>query len=316
MSQTDGPRTVKLKSTCHSIHSPIMQIRRNRPGSSVYIDHLEYRIKVPDSEPQNILEEIVWYKEREVASWRDRLPLSQLKDQLQAAPAPRNFRAALINSQTKPALIAEVKKASPSKGVIRQDFDPVAIAQAYQRGGAACLSVLTDEKFFQGSFENLGLVRSAVDLPLLCKEFVIYPYQIYLGRKHGADAVLLIAAILPDSDLQYFLKIVKFLGMTALIEVHTSEELERVIALDGVNLVGINNRDLGTFEVDLQNTCQLLEHYGQVLTERDILVVSESGIHQPADLQKVVRAGVNAVLIGESLVKQPDPQQAISDLFS
>jgi indole-3-glycerol phosphate synthase len=316
MSQTDGPRTVKLKSTCHSIHSPIMQIRRNRPGSSVYIDHLEYRIKVPDSEPQNILEEIVWYKEREVASWRDRLPLSQLKDQLQAAPAPRNFRAALINSQTKPALIAEVKKASPSKGVIRQDFDPVAIAQAYQRGGAACLSVLTDEKFFQGSFENLGLVRSAVDLPLLCKEFVIYPYQIYLGRKHGADAVLLIAAILPDSDLQYFLKIVKFLGMTALIEVHTSEELERVIALDGVNLVGINNRDLGTFEVDLQNTCQLLEHYGQVLTERDILVVSESGIHQPADLQKVVRAGVNAVLVGESLVKQPDPQQAISDLFS
>jgi indole-3-glycerol phosphate synthase len=293
-----------------------MQIRRNRPGSSVYIDYLEYRIKVPESEPQNILEEIVWYKEREVSSWRDRLPLAQLKDQIQAAPAPRNFRAALINSQTKPALIAEVKKASPSKGVIRQDFDPVAIAQAYQRGGAACLSVLTDEKFFQGSFENLGLVRSAVDLPLLCKEFVIYPYQIYLGRKHGADAVLLIAAILPDSDLQYFLKIVKFLGMTALIEVHTSEELERVLALDGVNLVGINNRDLGTFEVDLQNTCQLLEHYGQVLTERDILVVSESGIHQPADLQKVARAGVNAVLIGESLVKQPDPQQAISDLFS
>jgi indole-3-glycerol phosphate synthase len=293
-----------------------MQIRRNRPGSSVYIDHLEYRIEVADSEPQNILEEIVWYKEREVASWRDRLPLSQLKEQLPAAPAPRNFRAALLESQTKPALIAEVKKASPSKGVIRQDFDPVAIAQAYQRGGAACLSVLTDEKFFQGSFENLGLVRSTVDLPLLCKEFVIYPYQIFLGRKHGADAVLLIAAILPDSDLQYFLKIIQSLGMTALIEVHTAEELERVLALDGVNLVGINNRDLGTFEVDLQNTCQLLEHYGQVLTERDILVVSESGIHQPTDLQKVARAGVNAVLIGESLVKQPDPQQAISALFS
>jgi indole-3-glycerol phosphate synthase len=293
-----------------------MQIRRNRPGSSVYIDHLEYRIKVPDSEPQNILEEIVWYKEREVASWRDRLPLSQLKDQLQAAPAPRNFCAALIDSQTKPALIAEVKKASPSKGVICADFDPVAIAQAYQRGGAACLSVLTDEKFFQGSFENLGLVRSAVDLPLLCKEFVIYPYQIYLGRKHGADAVLLIAAILSDSDLQYFLKIIKVLGMTALIEVHTAAELERVLALDGVNLVGINNRDLGTFEVDLQNTCQLLERYGQVLAERDILVVSESGIHRPADLQKVARAGVKAVLIGESLVKQADPQQAISALFS
>jgi indole-3-glycerol phosphate synthase len=292
-----------------------MQIRRNRPGSSVFIDHLEYRIPLPDSEPQNILEEIVWYKEREVASWRDRLPIAELQKQLGAAPPVRDFRAALVNAKTSPALIAEVKKASPSKGIIRANFDPVAIAQAYERGGAACLSVLTDEKFFQGSFENLAMVRSAVELPLLCKEFVIYPYQIYLGRKQGADAVLLIAAILSDSDLQYFLKIIRVLGMTALIEVHSAEELERVLALDGVQLVGINNRDLGTFQVDLQNTCQLLERYGTTLAERDILVVSESGIHQPTDLQKVVKAGAQAVLIGESLVKQPNPQQAIAELF-
>jgi indole-3-glycerol phosphate synthase len=292
-----------------------MEIRRIHPGSTFPTEGFEYRITVPDDQPQNILEEIVWHKEKEVARWRAIVPLPLLIERAQIAPPVRDFRAALLNAKTTPALIAEVKKASPSKGVIREDFDPVAIAQAYQRGGAACLSVLTDAKFFQGGFENLELVRAAVDLPLLCKEFVIYPYQIYKGRCHGADAVLLIAAILADSDLQYFLKIIKVLGMTALIEVHSGAEMERVLALDGVTLVGINNRNLTTFEVDLQNTCQLLERYGSALAERDILVVSESGIHQPADLQKVTQAGGRAVLIGESLVKQTDPEQAIADLF-
>jgi indole-3-glycerol phosphate synthase len=293
-----------------------MQIRRIQPGISVNISNLEYQIKVPDSQPQHILEEIVWQKEREVARWRERLPLAELRQQVQAMAPPQDFWAALAQGKTRPALIAEVKKASPSKGIIRADFDPVAIAQAYQQAGASCLSVLTDEKFFQGSWENLAKVRSAVELPLLCKEFTIYPYQIYLARKHGADAVLLIAAILPDSDLQYFLKIIQALGMTALIEVHTAEELERVLALSGVNLIGINNRNLTTFQVELQTTGDLLAQYRQQLRDRNILVVSESGIHQPSDLQAVAAAGAQAVLIGESLVKQPDPGQAIAALFA
>jgi indole-3-glycerol phosphate synthase len=293
-----------------------MQIRRVQPGIPVSIETLEYQIKVPDNQPHNILEEIVWQKEREVARWREKTPLSLLREEVAAiAPPVRNFLAALRSSPRQPALIAEVKKASPSRGVIREDFDPVTIAKSYVEGGAACLSVLTDEKFFQGGFENLSLVRSAVNVPLLCKEFIIYPYQIYLGRKHGADAVLLIAAILPDSDLRYFLKIIKALGMTALIEVHSAEELERVFQLDGVELLGINNRNLTDFSVSLQTTVDLLEKYGTALAERDILVVSESGIHQPVDLETVRVAGAAAVLIGESLVKQPDPAQAIAELF-
>jgi indole-3-glycerol phosphate synthase len=223
--------------------------------------------------------------------------------------------AALRQGKTKPALIAEVKKASPSKGVLREDFDPVAIALSYQQGGASCISVLTDEKFFQGSFENLAKIRAAVDLPLLCKDFILYPYQMYLARVRGADAVLLIAAILSDHDLQYFIKIAKGLKMAALIEVHTLAELDRVLALDGVTLVGINNRNLEDFSVDLQTTCQLLQARGEEIHSRDILVVSESGLHASADLNLVAQAGASAVLIGESLVKQPDPKTAIASLF-
>ncbi len=292
-----------------------MEIRRIQPGLSVNISNLEFQIKVPDSQPRHILEEIVWQKEREVARWREKLPLAELRQQLAAVAPPQDFWAALANSKLQPALIAEVKKASPSKGVIRPDFDPILIAQAYQQGGATCLSVLTDSKFFQGSFENLSKVRSAVNLPLLCKEFVIYPYQIYLARKHGADAVLLIAAILTDGDLQYFLKIIQALGMTALIEVHTAAELERVLTLKGVNLIGINNRNLTTFEVSLQTTGDLLAKYRQQLIDRQILVVSESGIHQSADLKIVVEAGAQAILVGESLIKQPDLTQAIGNLY-
>jgi indole-3-glycerol phosphate synthase len=175
--------------------------------------------------------------------------------------------------------------------------------------------VLTDEKFFQGSFTNLNLVRQAVDLPLLCKEFIIYPYQIYLARSQGADAILLIAAILNDRDLEYFLKIAKTLSMTALIEVHTLEELDRVLSLDGVTLLGINNRNLQDFSVDLQTTCSLLAARGEILTARGIYVVSESGLHIKADLDLVKQAGSHAVLIGESIVKQPDIPKAIANLF-
>ncbi|OLP16096.1 indole-3-glycerol phosphate synthase [Leptolyngbya sp. 'hensonii'] len=292
-----------------------MQIRRRPPSPAVNVLELRYQVQVPDSTPQHILEEIVWQKENEVAHRRESVPLVELQRQLATAPPVRDFLAALRTGKTQPAVIAEVKKASPSKGVIREDFDPVAIGQSYERGGATCLSVLTDEKFFQGSFNYLRQVRSAVELPLLCKEFIIYPYQIYLARVHGADAILLIAAILSDQDLQYFLKITRTLGMTALIEVHTLEEMDRVLALQGVQLIGINNRNLQDFSVDLQTTCRLAAERNPLLREADIVLVSESGLHTTTDLEVVKQAGAQAVLIGESLMKQPDPGQALANLF-
>lgn len=263
----------------------------------------------------NILDEIVSHKETEVDLLREKNPLAALKKQVLTAPPTRDFVAALRQGKTKPALIAEVKKASPSKGVLREDFDPVAIALSYQQGGASCISVLTDAKFFQGSFDNLEKIRAAVNLPLLCKDFIIYPYQMYLARVRGADAVLLIAAILSDQDLQYFIKIAKLLNMAALIEVHTLAELDRVLALDDVSLVGINNRNLEDFSVDLQTTCQMLAARASQLQQRGILVVSESGLHNPETIALVASAGVEAVLIGESLVKQQNLETAIASLF-
>jgi indole-3-glycerol phosphate synthase len=292
-----------------------MEIRRRPPNPPINVDILQYQIQHPDAEPRHILEKIVWQKEKEVSQRRELVPLVKLQSLVKAQAAPKDFLAALRTSSRQPALIAEVKKASPSKGIIREDFDPVAIAQAYERGGAACLSVLTDTQFFQGSFENLERVRQAVTLPLLCKEFVIYPYQIYLARSRGADAILLIAALLSDKDLQYFLKIIHHLGMTALIEVHTLAEMDRVLSLDGVQLIGINNRDLTNFTVDRQTTVEIIAARQSSLHDRNILVVSESGIHLPSHLAQVSQAGAKAVLVGESLVKQPDPQQAIAALY-
>ncbi|MCS6815280.1 MAG: indole-3-glycerol phosphate synthase TrpC [Cyanobacteria bacterium] len=292
-----------------------MQIRRRSPGPSVSVLDLEFQVAVPDAEPRNILEKIIWQKELEVEQWRERMPLADLRRKVMEMPACRDFLGALRCSDRRPAVIAEIKKASPSKGVIREDFDPVAIAQAYETHGAACLSVLTDQKFFQGSFAYLSKVRSAVNIPLLCKEFVIYPYQIYMARVNGADAILLIAAILSDQDLRYFLKIIRSLTMTALIEVHTLEELDRVIALDDLQLVGINNRNLEDFSVSLETTQQLLAARAQILRDRNILVVSESGIHTRADITTVASAGAGAVLIGESLMRQPNPGEALSALF-
>jgi indole-3-glycerol phosphate synthase len=309
----------QLASIFHLYIPPLpafMQIRRRPPNPAVAVESLRYQVTVPDAAPRHILEEIVWHKETEVEQLRERRPLIELQHQTKSAPPTQDFVAALQNAQTKPALIAEVKKASPSKGVIREDFDPVAIAQSYQQGKAACLSVLTDQKFFQGSFDALRQIRAAVDIPLLCKDFIIYPYQIYWARLHGADAVLLIAAILSDKDLQYFLKITQALGMAALIEVHTLEELDRVLGLQGMTLVGINNRDLHDFSVNLHTTQTLLAERGNLLQERGIVVVSESGLHTATDLAIVAQAGASAVLIGESLVKQPDPGEAIAKLFA
>ena len=293
-----------------------MQIRRRNPNPKVSTGEVVYQSKIPNTEPQHILEEIVWHKEIEVDKMRDRLPLLKLRQQVAEVASAKDFLAALRNGKTNPALIAEVKKASPSKGIIRADFDPVTIAKAYERGGASCLSILTDEKFFQGSFANLNLVRQSVDLPLLCKEFIIYPYQIYYARAQGADAVLLITAILSDQDLNYFVKITKALGMTPLIEVHTLAELDRVLAIDDVELVGINNRNLADFSVSLQTTEDIFAARKEALIQRNIIVVSESGLYTQADLDTVKKAGAKAVLIGESLVKQSDPEQAIANLFN
>ncbi|MCX5949596.1 MAG: indole-3-glycerol phosphate synthase TrpC, partial [Cyanobacteria bacterium] len=268
-----------------------MEIRRRPPNPRVRVSYLEFGIPHAEEKPRHILEEIVWEKDREVEVARQRVSLAQLKAQVADLPAPRDFVAALKASCRKPAVIAEVKKASPSKGVIREDFDPVAIAKAYGAGGASCLSVLTDKKFFQGGFDVLVDVRSAVELPLLCKDFILWPYQLYQARAAGADAALLIAAILTDKDLHYLLKVAKSLGLAVLVEVHDGAEMERVLALDGVELIGINNRDLSTFAVDLATTEQLMATYGPRVRERGALLVSESGLFSRDDLDRVVSAG-------------------------
>jgi len=270
--------------------------------------------------PRSILEKIIWDKVIEVTEMKKMKPLTLVKEAVEEAPPPRDFLGALKASYQRtgvPALIAEVKKASPSKGVLREDFDPVQVAKAYEQNGAACLSILTDEKYFQGSFENLEAVRQAgVKCPLLCKEFIIETWQIYYARAKGADAVLLIAAVLPDLDIKLMTMICKELGLTALIEVHDEREMDRVLAIDGVELIGINNRNLGTFEVDISNTERLLEgKRGEIIRKKDITVVGESGLFTPQDISYVQNAGVKAVLVGESLIKKSDPGKAIEGLF-
>ncbi len=267
------------------------------------------------TKPRHILDEIVLHKRQEVAQMRLQSPLAKVQEQLKDAPKVRDFLQALQDNSHHPSLIAEVKKASPSKGIIREDFDPVKIAQAYERGGAACLSVLTDTKFFQGSFDNLRNVRKSVELPLLCKEFIIDLYQIYLARTAGADAVLLIAGILSDVQLKDFLRVIHSLKMTGLVEVHTLAELDRVIRLSDIKLVGINNRNLKNFTVDLANTEELIAQRKSQLQSFGITVVSESGIYTPEDLAFANQVGARAVLVGESLVKQPDVEDAVRKLL-
>ncbi|PSO88790.1 MAG: indole-3-glycerol phosphate synthase TrpC [Cyanobacteria bacterium QH_9_48_43] len=293
-----------------------MQSNLRSPNLSFATLEQSAQVAEPETSPRHILEKIVWHKQQEITQMHRNLPLAELQDRVSNAPSPRDFPLALQQSSSQPSLIAEVKKASPSKGVIRTDFDPVEIAQAYERGGAACLSVLTDRKFFQGSFDNLVAIRQRVELPLLCKEFIIDPYQIYLARVAGADAVLLIAAILSDQELQEFLQVIQSLGMNALVEVHTLAELDRVLALSGVRLVGVNNRNLEDFTVDIGTTQQLLTKRREQLQNLDITLVSESGLYTPADLALVAEAGARTVLIGESLVKQTDLEQAVSSLIN
>ncbi|CAK7349146.1 unnamed protein product [Dovyalis caffra] len=299
-----------------------IKIRRRPPSGPPlhYVGPFEFRIQNEGNTPRNILEEIVWNKDVEVSQMKERKPLSSLKKHLENAPPTRDFVGALREANRRtgfPGLIAEVKKASPSRGILREDFDPVEIAKAYEKGGAACLSVLTDEKYFKGSFENLEAIRNAgVKCPLLCKEFVVDAWQIYYARIKGADAILLIAGVLPDLDIQYMIKICKILGLTALVEVHDEREMDRVLAIEGVELIGINNRNLETFEVDISNTRKLLEgEHGQLIRQKDIIVVGESGLFTPDDIAYVQEAGVKAVLVGESIVKQSEPGKGISGLF-
>ena len=296
-----------------------MEIRRRPPNPSVRVAHLEFGTPHAEEKPRHILEEIVWEKDREVAAARERLSLEQLKSQVAKLPPTRDFVAALRASCRKPAVIAEVKKASPSKGVIREDFDPEAIARGYAAGGASCLSVLTDKQFFQGGFEVLVQVRQVVELPLLCKDFILSPYQLFQARAAGADAALLIAAILSDADLAYLLKVARALGLAVLVEVHDAEELERVLALDGLDagsvLIGINNRDLASFTVDLATTEQLMARFGERVRERGALLVSESGLFSRDDLDRVVSAGADAVLVGEALMRQADVTAALETLI-
>tara|TARA_Y100001968_G_scaffold292816_2_gene298334 strand:- start:24548 stop:25432 length:885 start_codon:yes stop_codon:yes gene_type:complete len=293
-----------------------MNIRRRPPNPSVKVANLEYAIPHSDGAPQNILEKIVWQKDREISLAKKLLPFEELKSQVSRMPRPRSFIKALRETSKFPAVIAEVKKASPSKGLIREDFDPFSISQAYQEGGAACLSVLTDKVFFQGGFEVLSAVRKTVNLPLLCKDFILSPYQIYQARGSGADAVLLIASILSDQDLVYLRKIANSLGMTILVEVHNSKELDRVMKLGEFPLIGINNRDLKTFKTDLSITKELLNKYRVECEKKEILIVSESGIFTRKDLDEVYSYGADAVLVGESLMRQKNIKSGLNKLIN
>jgi indole-3-glycerol phosphate synthase len=264
-----------------------------------------------------ILDDIITTKRTEVADRLKRTPVESLKETIATLGRPRNFFDAVTRKGKKPLnLIAEVKKASPSAGVIRPDFDPLKIAQAYHAAGADALSVLTDEKYFQGKLEYIHLIRDAVKLPVLRKDFIIDPYQVYESRAAGADAILLIAECLETSEMIDLQILATEMNMTVLIEVHDLDNLMRV--RDNVigfphrsySLLGINNRDLRTFKADLGNTLRMSE----LVADKQVLV-SESGIHTHDDIRKLEQAGVRAVLVGESLMRSDDIGGKIRELF-
>jgi indole-3-glycerol phosphate synthase len=257
---------------------------------------------------ETILDQIVQSKRREVEAAQRRMPLEELEAQAAEAPPVRDFRAALAGPGPI-RLIAEVKKASPSAGVIRADFEPISIARAYQAHGAACLSVLTDAPYFRGHLSYLARIRAAVVVPLLRKDFLIDEYQVVEARMAGADAVLLIAEILDDAALAALLARARSLGMAALVELHDEANLDRVLAA-GADLVGINNRDLRRFVTDLAQTLRLRDRIPP-----EVVLVSESGISTRADVERLERAGVSAVLVGESLMRQPDVGLAVERLL-
>jgi len=256
----------------------------------------------------NILKQILQRKVEEIEARSKRISISTLSQQAANNPPPRGFFEA-INAQV-PAVIAEIKKASPSKGILRADFDPVAIAKSYEQNGATCLSVLTDRDFFQGADEYLQQVDEVCKIPILRKDFILDAYQVYEARAIGADCILLIVAALGDAQLNDLAGLANHLGMDVLIEVHDREELERALLLN-MPLIGINNRNLRTFVTDLKTTLNLLKWIPKEYT-----VVSESGIHTPEDVALLREAGVHNFLVGEAFMKAPDPGAALSSLFN
>jgi len=257
-----------------------------------------------------ILDEIVARKRERLAQVKKELPLGHLRRRIERQPAPRDFGAALRKAGV--SLIAEVKKASPSKGPFKADLDVVNLARTYAQNGAAAISVLTEEDHFQGGLGQLEEIRSAMDggegVPLLRKDFIFDPYQIYEARAFGADAILLIAALLDDEELRAFLYLSRLQGMQCLVEVHDEDELRR--ALDaGAEIIGVNNRDLRTFAVDLGTTKRL-----RPLVPQDRLLVSESGIRSRADIEPLAEWGVDAVLVGEALVTADDVAAKVREL--
>ncbi len=259
-----------------------------------------------------VLRKILARKHEEVAERRRLVSIEEQRERAAAASPVRGFYAAMRRSveQGRAAVIAEIKKASPSKGVIREAFDPVAIAQSYQKGGASCLSVLTDVDFFQGHDDYLVQARAATQLPVIRKDFIVDSYQIAEARALGADAVLLIVAALSDAELAQFHAEAVALGLDVLVEVHGADELTRALAIDNP-MLGINNRDLHTFDTSLDNTYDLL---GQIPAGR--MVVTESGIHTVDDVAAMRGHDVNAFLVGEALMRHADPGQRLVEMFN
>ncbi|MCB2008509.1 MAG: indole-3-glycerol phosphate synthase TrpC [Burkholderiaceae bacterium] len=259
----------------------------------------------------DILNEIVAVKRAEVAAALDRRPFALVRADAESRVLTRDFEDAMRQRMRagRNAVIAEIKKASPSKGVIREDFVPADIAQTYAEHGAACLSVLTDQQFFQGQADYLKQARASCPLPVLRKDFIVDPYQIYESRSMGADAILLIAACLDDAQLRDFEAIAQGLFMSVLVEVHDEQELGRALALK-TPLLGINNRNLRSFDVSLDTTLDLLPK-----VPSDRLLITESGIHEQGDVQRMNDAGVHGFLVGEAFMRAPDPGVAMAQLF-
>jgi indole-3-glycerol phosphate synthase len=254
-----------------------------------------------------ILDRILNVKRDEIAAAKLRTPLADLERKARAAGPPRDFAGAL--RARNPAVIAEIKKASPSRGVLREEFDPATIARSYERAGAACLSVLTDERFFQGAAAHLVAAKAACSLPVLRKDFVIEPYQVWESRAIGADCILLIAACLTKSEMRDLEGLAHQLAMAVLVEVHDAAELEAALTL-ATPLIGINNRNLKSFETRLETTLELLPR-----VPRDRMIVTESGILSGDDVSRMRSAGVQAFLVGEAFMRAPDPGRALRDLF-
>ncbi|MCB1645120.1 MAG: indole-3-glycerol phosphate synthase TrpC [Pseudomonadales bacterium] len=261
--------------------------------------------------PPDILQKIVEEKWRELAVRKAKVPTHVLESRIPAAEPPRGFLQALQSRAAvkQPAVIAEIKKASPSKGVIREDFQPVEIARSYQQAGAACLSVLTDVSFFQGADQYLVDARSAVALPVLRKDFTVDPYQVLEARCLGADCILLIAAILSAAELKSLHDLATSLGMDALVEVHDQAELETALTIEPA-LLGINNRNLRTFDLSLETTWSL-----QSLVPAGTLLVTESGIHTPEDVRRMQEHEIYSFLVGEAFMKEADPGARLAALF-